>query len=170
MSILFPLNTPSIIRIRDDGALVLFGYSFRGDKHTAYVFRVSNNIPGRKFEKIIDYKELILCNQDGQINFGHIRDRFQLAKSGELLNAIYLMRDTQDFVRVREVGDFFWVEKWPYSFSKIYYGDSISKEETKDGTVICVYRGGVEIGLLGPFSKGIFQNTLVSNQQKLMVH
>lgn len=170
MSTLFAPNTPAMLRITNDGVVVLFGYSHKGgDKHTVYACRIPDNAIVRTFEKIIDYKELILCNQDGQINFGHIRDRFRLARSGEKINSIYLMRDSQDLIRVREVGNLFLAERWPYSFSRIF-GDSISNQETAEGTVICLYRSGVEIAQFGPFSGGIFQNPFVSKQQKLMVH
>lgn len=159
------------MRIRNDGVPVLFEYSAKENRHIACIFRISKGITDvRKFEKIMHYKELILCNQDGQINFGHIRDRFQLYRGGQAINAIYLMRDSQDLIRVREVGNFFFAERWSYSFSRIFCGDLIKNEATEEGEMISLYMGGVEIGSFGPFSKGIFQNPFVSNQQKLMVH
>lgn len=160
------------MRIRYDGVPVLFEYSGKENRHIVYIFRISETLTDvRKFEKLIHYKELILCNQDGQINFGRIRDRFQLSKSGEAINAIYLM-ETQNLIRVREVGSFFFAERWSYSFSRIFCGDSIESEITEEGETIALYMGGVEIGQFGPFSKGVFQNPFVRNQaqRKLMVH
>lgn len=162
-----------MLRITNDGVVVLFGYSYKGNKHTICVYGEIPNVNVKKFEQIIDRKELILRGNNPEINFGHIQDCFRLSGGGIEINSIYLMRDSRDLVRVREVGDFFFAERWPYSPPKIFVGDYTLKEETAEGAVICLYRSGVEIGQFGPFSGGIFQNSLVRNQdpqQKLMVH